>query len=393
MSNILLFHGIHDPSSQMTRSFLAKFAKRYGCNLKCRLTKELSKSDIYWSDVVICHRGQTPFEAAILELARKSGRLAISSYDDDFLAITDYADRNPNGIKAINSIIINSQSLLTTNDNIGRRYKTINPKLKVIRTDTVVEKEEIYYRKKIAAIPPYKVAYYVNDGSTYEFESLIVPVIKKLGIDCKDFEWYFLGVKPSVDGLIDEQLVHFVPHMALLDFRKFLRTEDFAIGIAPLNDTKFNSAKYINKYLEFGTAGIPAIYSKVTPYVETVENMKDGILCDNHTESWSHAFETIKDYNLRKEIINTAQKKIINNFSIEGICNRIVDIEPAIISRQADGQFSYLYFDFSKLADKLLRTSDFFKRIVLRIKRKGFRNTIRYISDQYMKENRKSSNE
>ncbi|APV41534.1 hypothetical protein PFAS1_20020 [Pseudomonas frederiksbergensis] len=65
------------------------------------------------------------------------------------------------------------------------------------------------------------------------------------------------------------------------------------IALAPLEDTLFNSAKSDIKALDYGFAGVPAVYSNVGPYALSIENNRTGLLAENSIENWIHAIEKL----------------------------------------------------------------------------------------------------
>ncbi len=77
----------------------------------------------------------------------------------------------------------------------------------------------------------------------------------------------------------------FVPWM-----RQHLRWD---VAIAPLEDDAFTRGKSDLKYLDYGALGIPAVFSDVRPYRETVRHRETGLLAANETGAWAEALEEI----------------------------------------------------------------------------------------------------
>ncbi|WP_396329860.1 glycosyltransferase [Burkholderia anthina] len=75
------------------------------------------------------------------------------------------------------------------------------------------------------------------------------------------------------------------------DFVRWLRgilsVMDF--GVAPLVDSNFNSAKSDLKFIEYSAAKLPALCSRVKPYVDVVVHDKNGMLVENSDDAWEHA--------------------------------------------------------------------------------------------------------
>lgn len=69
--------------------------------------------------------------------------------------------------------------------------------------------------------------------------------------------------------------------------------ESAAFALAPLRDTPFNAVKSDIKFLDYGLARLPAIYSAAGPYGCTVEHGVHGLLVENDTNAWIAAMATL----------------------------------------------------------------------------------------------------
>ncbi|KAF0218737.1 MAG: family 2 glycosyl [Geobacteraceae bacterium] len=100
------------------------------------------------------------------------------------------------------------------------------------------------------------------------------------------------------------------------------------IGIAPLEDTKFNKYKSDIKFLDYSLLGIPTVCSDVDAYKKTVRHLETGWLCENNAESWFDALDKlISDKFLRNKIANNAYEYVTINRTLQ---HRASDWEDAI---------------------------------------------------------------
>ncbi len=100
---------------------------------------------------------------------------------------------------------------------------------------------------------------------------------------------------------------HFQGKADLKEYYQLVASRGWDVGLAPLQDTAFNSAKSDNKFREYAAAGIPAVYSRTVSFTGSVRNNDNGLLCDNTTEAWLEALERmIKDSDLRARIKTSA---------------------------------------------------------------------------------------
>lgn len=87
---------------------------------------------------------------------------------------------------------------------------------------------------------------------------------------------------------------------------------DFAI--APLQENEFSSCKSDIKYLDYGIQGIPAVFSNVTPYRETVRNQETGLLVNNDHDSWYDSLNLYyTNVSLRKKLSENCRSEVLSN--------------------------------------------------------------------------------
>lgn len=99
------------------------------------------------------------------------------------------------------------------------------------------------------------------------------------------------------------------------DFVQWFRAiSTFAtIALAPLRADEFSSAKSDIKTLDYGFAGVPAIFSAVTPYIDAVKCGETGLLVENTPEKWTAAIlRLLADENLRNGIRSAAYDRAMS---------------------------------------------------------------------------------
>ncbi|MGO9094516.1 MAG: glycosyltransferase [Bryobacteraceae bacterium] len=121
---------------------------------------------------------------------------------------------------------------------------------------------------------------------------LIRPVIQPVLDRLPGAVFEFCGVLPA--GVEPGPGVRFFPHVhSYVNFIRFQAGRNWTIGLAPLCDTAANRAKTNNKYREYGACGIAGVYSKVDPYLSSVEHGVTGLLVSERPESWLSAIERL----------------------------------------------------------------------------------------------------
>ena len=119
-------------------------------------------------------------------------------------------------------------------------------------------------------------------------------------------------------------LVKFVERLPYQEFQKTIARNNYDFALVPLagkedpNDLKFNLSKSPFKYLNYGAAAIPAIFSSGTIYDKLISNGKNGLLVQNNAKAWMYGMEQLtKSSSLRKKIAANASNDVKNNFHIK----------------------------------------------------------------------------
>jgi processive 1,2-diacylglycerol beta-glucosyltransferase len=101
-------------------------------------------------------------------------------------------------------------------------------------------------------------------------------------------------------------------------------TGQYKFGIVPLGAEEdaesafFNSCKNPFKYLNYGMAGIPGIYSDASIYRPVVSNGLTGLLVDNDKQSWLAALHQLSnDANGCKRMREAAFNDVVQNHHIK----------------------------------------------------------------------------
>jgi len=117
-------------------------------------------------------------------------------------------------------------------------------------------------------------------------------------------------------------------------FFQFLHSRAWDVGLAPLQDTVFNAAKTDNKYRTYASAGVPAIYSNVSSFRQSVRDMETGLLVDNTLEAWRNAIELLlRDETLRQSIVEAAASDVERRFNVPAVCLEYLRVIFAVLER------------------------------------------------------------
>ncbi|RGX85415.1 glycosyltransferase [Bacteroides intestinalis] len=296
------------------------------------LASQVKKEDMLWCDVLLLVRSTSLIERDLAALAKKMGKFVVLSIDDDFLSLGSSYGADGSGYwgkrhDCLKSILNHIDCLLTVNRLLAEKYITFCHTYRYVVTNTIVEENEMYLTSQDGEHKGIvKLAIYVNDGSNNLFNVIMRPALHMLAQKYANrLAIYLMALHPDMsefEGLFE---VHFVPHMPYKEFKRYLGTEGFDIGLAPLIDTGFFRYKYFNKYIEYTLAGIPAVFSDCPLYRMVIQDGYNGLFTDNSKEGWSAALSRmIESADLRLNLINNAQRHLYDNFQADAVLYKLI---------------------------------------------------------------------
>lgn len=128
------------------------------------------------------------------------------------------------------------------------------------------------------------------------------------------------------------------------EHKHFLVSECFDFAVIPLGGeedgeiSKFNSCKSIIKFIEYSAAGIPGIYSNVSPYKERLITNQNCILADNTEQSWAHALEAfLENRQLKHDISISAYNEVYSKHSMQNAAKQMMTLIDKLTNAKRDG--------------------------------------------------------
>ncbi|MFT9440800.1 MAG: glycosyltransferase [Acetobacter papayae] len=128
--------------------------------------------------------------------------------------------------------------------------------------------------------------------------------------------------------------------LANIEYKKAIRDEGYLFGIVPLGAEEdpdtffFNSCKSAIKYVDYGSLGIPAIYSDCPTYRGTISHRVTGYIAQNNAQAWAQAFdEMLTSSQLRNTIRKNAFEDVHKRFTVEHISKMFLRALPQNISQ------------------------------------------------------------
>jgi glycosyltransferase involved in cell wall biosynthesis len=279
--------------------------------------------EIREADVVVIQRSFPRFET--IELMQwvlfESGKPVVYETDDQLTAIPESHSQYRTYLRyrsLIASCIVNCDAVIVSTEALKDFYTPLNPRI-YVHSNTLNESmwfHPLANRGSRSIRQPIIIGF---AGSTTHVADLAFIEEALERIRAKFGE----RVRFMFFGCITDRLAHlpglihkagFLPYN---EYPALLRSLKLDIGLAPLDDSTFNSCKSNIKYLEYAACGIPGIYSELPAYQDSVRQGVTGFLVKNTPQSWFDAIETlVENSELAEQIASAAFEDVWNRFSM-----------------------------------------------------------------------------
>lgn len=256
-------------------------------------------------DVLFAFRSCTPRAAKVCNAAKRAGKLVVWSSDDDLLSLDS---DNPAGSRhehphirhATESMMKNADHLWLFSQRMCQRYEHLGVPTTYTRVAVprIPDVEHNFSKTSTFVIG------HIGDYSHAPEMEPLVDAVKQLEAANIPHPWRFDFVGYTPESIKDHPNVRSVPYIpGVENFHRWLNDANWSIGVAPLRATRFNECKTDNKFRTFAAFGIPGIYSKSSPYTESVTHRQNGLLVEHTGSAFADAIATLaNDASLRERL-------------------------------------------------------------------------------------------
>jgi glycosyltransferase involved in cell wall biosynthesis len=311
-----------DPSSNITQIRLGeplmRLAEQFRKEIRFTGYKQMTHDDLAWGDVIIIQRAYSPSIIPLIARAQKMGKPVIYEIDDLLIDIPKFLSHHTGYVRKRKSIIRMLKlcdaisvtqprlrdALLQWNSNIFICPNYANPKTAPTKTGRTHTDEG-----------PKNLVLASSDRIRIDF---LVPALEKLQ------KTYRERVNLIVIGNLTESMkksnlkYESIGIIPINEFTSFIAGHQNAIGLIPLDDSKFSSCKSAVKYFDYTQAGAAVICSNVSPYRDVISNGTEGILTENTTDAWvKNISRLIDNAGLRNQLVAAAQDSVEMSHNIE----------------------------------------------------------------------------
>ena len=279
--------GMFIPVRHLHRSNLvsAKFLHLRFCSDKTLI------DEVHNADLVFLCRSTSPFEEKILRICSRLGKPFLYEVDDNFFEIsTD----NPVGHFHRNSLNLGIHKLFVKKASCVRVYnETMKQQLTEYNKNISIGVSYFDFSKlksvKAESPGPLRIGYITGRIDSQYIKGLVEGLVTRLLEKYGDkIEFHFWSKILSPTEFERPNVILHDKSRTYDEFLKYVQTLNLSIGLAPIEDTKFNNSKTNNKYREYGALNIAGVYSNCPPYSDSIIDGA-GVLVENDSEAWFNA--------------------------------------------------------------------------------------------------------
>ena len=215
--------------------------------------------------------------------------------DDDLIGVANSSHPEANHYKKyqelITQLIINANQVTVSTENLKEKLNSFRDDILIVKNQLFSEIWKQNLTKPKNKNQNFNVLYMGTVTHTNDLE-LIDEALQEIKMDYKEIVFNIIGITDNREKKEHLQFID-IPIFARKSYPLFVwwlkSLKNFDLGLAPLVNNNFNSAKSNIKYLEYCALGIPVVASNVIPYGDSIKSDINGLLVDNTVDEWRGA--------------------------------------------------------------------------------------------------------
>ncbi|RDJ98739.1 glycosyltransferase family 1 protein [Paraburkholderia lacunae] len=292
----------------MSRSIAARFGPLLAYMAKHGMIEweEIVESDVTIGqlrrfDAVLFNKHSSNRAVDVMRMANDLGLRTIYDMDDWIIDLPMYSvtDLNDDLLANITWLIRQASVATVSNEILRAKLQRIRPSVVVIRNgfdhDAIPSTPEDWQE----AVPR-KILFSNTDGiKLVQFRKGFFGVLVDFLNRNQDVTLEFWG-----DGFPEMSQIPRLTSKGFLDnsaYKSAIRDAGYMFSVVPLGGREdkdalfFNSCKSCIKYIDYGSLGIPGIYSRSPVYEDAVVDRVTGLLVNNVEDEWAAAMQEMYD--------------------------------------------------------------------------------------------------
>ena len=292
-------------------------------------------SALNWADVLILSKHSSEAAIAIATRAKQRGLRVVYDVDDWIFSFPSYSNATKVGkqLGAIQSLLALSDVVTVANDNIFQEIKRYCEKPVLVPNGMYVEKYTSLSVKhsQHELVAPRIVFTNADLIKVHNSKEVLLRVLQDFFHLHPEYTLDFYGDPfPEIFSL---PFLHYTSRKQYPDYVQSLIAGDYTFSITPLGGAEdpdslfFNSCKNPFKYLNYGMARVPGIYSRSPIYEQCVRDGETGLLVENTYEAWLSAMEKIAgDTALQQRIREQAFADVAQSHHIRSSAQTLMSV-------------------------------------------------------------------
>ena len=340
-SVLVVYDGKRGPTATQTISFEQPFARTNGIR-DIRVSFEKHYTDApeierafatQQPQLLVLSRYTSERGLDWIRLARAAEIPVIFHIDDDLLAVpaslgeAKYkAYNNPERLKALRDNIDASDLVYVSTAELARRFEDYEIPTPIVAGDVYCSVAPADMGALLVPASGPVIGYMGTSGHSVDL-AMILPAISEVmdAVPTLQFEVFGTIEMPSELSRFSGRVRHIAP---VADYERFLarlRTLGWWVGLAPLEDNRFNRCKADTKWVEYSTAGIPVVASDLPVYHRACADGA-GVLASSN-DGWTNALlELVYQPDLRRQMVEKAQAKLRQSYTHECLRAQVLKI-------------------------------------------------------------------
>lgn len=276
---------------------------------------QYATSMLNWANVIIFNKHSSDESYRLALHAKEKKKKIIYDIDDNIFNVpenlTVFSRKHHESLR----IIELADTVVVENDRLLKAMHRIHTRLTVISNGLFTDKYK-----------PGNLKEHIRSACLF---STYVPSLNKFIRTfvrvLHDFQFTHPHIRFDLYGnnAMDFPFDRIIPPCGYSDYMKSIIASQSLMGIVPIWGSEdavsiaYRDCKSPIKYIMYGYAGIPAIYTNALPYTTCVVNGENGLLVDNTYESWIEAMAHMAgDSKLRQNLRRNAYDDVCANFHI-----------------------------------------------------------------------------
>jgi GT2 family glycosyltransferase/glycosyltransferase involved in cell wall biosynthesis len=269
---------------------------------------ELPQDVIEHFDVFVMQRQFRPEMIPLIRALRSMGKTVIGELDDDFWHLHEdspvlgfwYGDGGVR-LKVLEQFLGECDWVTTSTKPLAQVLRKFNPKVKVVPNQLPGPAWKARHKPRKDG----KLIIGWAGGEPHGKDvALLAGTMEQIVEEYPHVELHLAGM--SVYPFVAHPRIVALQPVTIEHYPKLL--SGFDIGLAPIVDSAFNRAKSDLKFIEYGMVGVPAILSRVEPYLRVVKHGENGFLAQNPKDWLKFLKRLVEDEKLRTDIADAAHE-------------------------------------------------------------------------------------